>query len=404
MRHRASLTRNDGAAQLVCPKCNNWTFLADHLRDTISAMVNSIDAFSPGPLTQPRYKARALRDALAITAIVDASLIAHVAYVAGDGVAQCLPMAFGRRDETIYLHGAVANAHLHALLDRRCSLTFTLLDGLVMARSAYHHSMNYRCAVVIGSARLVTEQDEKVRALHAVLEHACPGRSAECIGMTDAEIRGTKVIAIDVTEAVAKRRHGAPLDEAVDVEADAVFSGVVNLELRATSVVRDPTMKRPHAITKSVAEYAQRHGGPVVHEAQRGELLLSSDPSRIDHEWLHRVLSEQSYWATGISKERLETSLGPALLFGAYIDGRQVASTRVLTDVTRIGYIGDVFVDEAFRGRGYGTALIEFVLEHPSLRACERLMLATRDAQSFYAKFGFVTPVHDYLVRRVPQP
>lgn len=367
-------------------------------------MEPSVGNFSPGPLTQPRYKGRAVRDSAAIAAIIDASLIAHVAYVTGDGVAQCLPMAFGRREETLYLHGAVANAHLHALVDKRCSVTFTLLDGLVMARSAYHHSMNYRCAVAIGNARLVVEREEKVAALEAVLNHACPGRSAECIGMTDAELRGTKVLAIDVTEAVAKRRQGPPLDEAADVEADSVFSGVVNLELRATGVTRDPTMKRQHAVPRSVAEFAHRHGGPLIREEQRGELLLSSDPSRVDHEWLHQMLSEQSYWAAGITKERLEQSLEPALLFGAYIDGRQVASTRVLTDVARIGYIGDVFVDEACRGKGYGKALIEFVLQHPSLRACERLMLATRDAQSLYAKFGFTTPMYDYLVRRVPQP
>lgn len=367
-------------------------------------MSDSTTAFSPGPLTQPRYKPRVLRDADAITAIIDASLIAHVAYVTPDGVAQCLPMAFGRRGETIYLHGAVANAHLGASLERRFSLTFTLLDGLVMARSAYHHSMNYRCAVVVGNARLVTDPEEKAAGLNAVLEHACPGRSAECIGMTEAELRATKVVAIDVTEAVAKRRHGAPLDETVDVEADAVFSGVVDLELRAVGITRDPTMRHAHPVPASVAAYAKRHGSPTIVEAERGELLLSSDPSRIDRAWLHRVLSEQSYWARAIGRERLETSLQHALVFGAYIAGQQVGFARVVTDGARIGYIGDVFIDATWRGRGFGKTLIDFVLAHPTLRACERLMLGTRDAHGLYAKFGFTTPVHGYLVRVTAQP
>lgn len=345
-----------------------------------------------------------MRDSDAIAAIIDASLVAHVAYTSLEGIAQCLPMAFGRRDETIYLHGAVANAHLDALLERRCALTFTLLDGLVMARSAYHHSMNYRCAVVVGNARLVTEHEEKVSALTAVLEHACPGRSAECIGMTDAELRSTKVIAIDVTEAVAKRRSGPPLDEAADIESDAVFSGVVDLELRATAVRRDPTMRKSHSVPPSVAQYAERHGNPVLHEQRQGELLLSSDPSRIDHDWLHRVLGEQSYWATGISRPRLLESLEQALVFGGYVHGRQVAFTRVLTDFTRVGYIGDVFVEAADRGKGYGTALMGFVLDHPMLRDCERWILATRDAQNFYTRFGFEKPVHDYMVRRLTAP
>jgi nitroimidazol reductase NimA-like FMN-containing flavoprotein (pyridoxamine 5'-phosphate oxidase superfamily)/GNAT superfamily N-acetyltransferase len=331
-------------------------------------------------------------------------LIAHVAYVGADGVAQCLPMAFGRREETLYLHGAVANAHLQALLDRRCSLTFTLVDGLVMARSAFHHSMNYRCAVVVGNARLVTAHDEKFSALTAVLEHACPGRSAECIGMTESEVRRTKVIAIDVTEAVAKLRQGPPVDETTDVESDSVFAGVVNLEQRVTGITRDPTMKRSHAVPSAVAHYVHRHSGPIISEVLRGELLLSSDPSRIDRVWLHRVLGEQSYWANAITQDRLYTSLEHSLTFGVYLEYRQVAFARVLTDVTRVGYIGDVFVEEEFRGKGYATALLEFMLEHPSLRGCERLMLATRDAQAFYAKFGFQAPIHEYLVRRAPRP
>lgn len=346
-----------------------------------------------------------MRDATAITTIIDASLVAHVAYVDKDGTPQCLPMAFGRRGDTLYLHGAVANAHLRSIVERKCSLTFTLLDGLVMARSAYHHSMNYRCVVALGNARVVTDDEEKVAGLTAVLDHVCPGRSRECIGMTDAELRGTKLVAIDVTEAVAKRRQGPPLDEARDVEADAVFAGVVDLELRATGIRRDPTMRRAHSVPASIARYVHRHGAPqcggaVCEETRRGELLLSSDPSRIDHVWLHSVLSTQSYWAAGIDANHLRTSLEHSLVFGAYQDGRQVAFTRVLTDATRIGYIGDVFVDEAVRGRGYGTELMTFVMQHPHVRTCERLILATRDAQSFYRKFGFEPPAHDYMVRR----
>ncbi len=363
-------------------------------------MTTPNDGFSPGPLTQPRYRARSVVDAQSITEIIDGSLVAHVAYVGKSGVPQCLPMAFGRIEATLYLHGAVANAHLAALVGGRCSVTFTLLDGLVMARSAYHHSMNYRCAVAIGTARLVTDPDEKVAALTAVLDHACPGRSKECIGMTDAELRGTKVVAIEVTEAVAKRRSGPPLDEAVDIDGDEVFAGVIDLELRATAVRRDPSMKRDHRVPNAVADFATRHGGSPIHEMRNGDLLFSSDPSRIDHAWLHAALSNESYWAKGISETRLRASLQRSLVFGVYATGRQVAFCRVLTDSARIGYIGDVFVEQARRGQGLGKTLVEFVLEHPLVRSCERLILATRDAQSLYARFGFEPPVHTYMVRR----
>lgn len=363
-------------------------------------MVDAIDAFLQGPLTKPRRKERTLADSDAIAEIIDESLFAHVAFSTAAGVPQCLPMAFGRRGGTIYLHGAIANAHLGAVTGQQCSLTFTLVDGIVFARSAFHHSMNYRCAVVVGDTRLVTEEEEKRAALTAILDHAAPGRSGECIGVTDAELRATKVIAVDVREAVAKRRHGPPVDEPEDVEAGNVFAGVVELQQRATTLTRDPSMKRALPMPPSVAAFAHERGGPVRHEQTRSGLVISADPSRLDHAWVHRVLSEQSYWAKDVPPERLRDSLRNSLVFGIYSEERQLAFTRVVTDATRIAYVGDVFVDESQRGRGLGTQLMEFALGHPTVRACERVILATRDAQAFYAKFGFIPAQHQYMVRR----
>lgn len=362
-------------------------------------MVNAVGAFLPGPLTKPRRKERMLADSDAIAEIIDQSLIAHVAFTTAAGVPQCLPMAFGRIQGTLYLHGAVANAHLGAVTGQQCSLTFTLIDGIVFARSAFHHSMNYRCAVVVGETRLVTEEDEKRAALTAILDHSAPGRSRECIGVSDAELRATKVVAVDVREAVAKRRQGPPVDEPKDVEVGDVFAGVVELTQRAT-LSRDPSLKHPLPVPPSVAAFAHDHGGPIAHELTRNGLVFSADPSRLDHEWIHRVLSEQSYWALNVPRERLRDSLNNSLVFGAYEDGRQLAFTRVVTDTTRIAYVGDVFVDVGKRGLGLGARLMEFVLSHPTVRACDRVILATRDAQSFYAKFGFVPAAHSYMVRR----
>lgn len=309
-------------------------------------------------------------------------------------------MAFGRVDSTIYLHGAVANGHLQSLVGGPCSLTFTLVDGLVFARSAFHHSMNYRCAVVIGQARLVEDRDEKHRALVAVLEHAAPGRLRECVGMTEGELRGTRVVAVDVFEAVAKRRLGPPVDAATDVTRGDTFAGVVPLETRAATIERAPGMTRPLPVPPSVQRFAERYGSAPIIEAGTGDILLSTDPSRVDRAWLHRVLAEQSYWADGIDESTLLTGLRHSLQFGAYLEDRQVGFCRVLTDCSRIAYLGDVFVDETHRGRGLGTALVRFALVHPAVKRCGRVLLGTRDAQTFYAKFGFEAPAHSYLVRR----
>src|SRR5690606_985571 len=91
--------------------------------------------------------------------------------------------------------------------------------------------------------------------------------------------------------------------------------------------------------------------------------------------------------------------LDNSLLFGAYREDKQVGFARVATDSSRIAFLADVFVDDAHRRRGVGTKLVEFVLTHPVVKGCDRVVLGTRDAQSFYAKYGFKTPTHDYLVR-----
>jgi nitroimidazol reductase NimA-like FMN-containing flavoprotein (pyridoxamine 5'-phosphate oxidase superfamily)/GNAT superfamily N-acetyltransferase len=366
-------------------------------------MSTPLQSFSPGNATRVRFKNRAAGEPELIAAIIDESLVAHVAYVSKDGLAQCLPMAFGRVGTTLYLHGAVANAHLQAVEGGRCSLTFTLLDGFVFARSALHHSMNYRCVVAIGETRHVTEPSEKRAALTAILEHAARGRSEECVGMTEAEVRSTRVVAVDVQEAVAKRRSGPPLDEVDDVEADSTFSGVVNLRLHASSLSRDPSMKTQWSVPRSVRSFAEQQGADPILEKDGDGLTLSTDPTRLDMAWLHGTLSREAYWALGLPLDQLTESLEHSLVFGAYCDGRQVAFARVMTDRARLAYLGDVIVDARHRGNGIGRRLVEFVLEHPTLQRCDRIILGTRDAQALYEKLGFVAPQYAYMVRRNPR-
>src|SRR5690606_36144399 len=176
---------------LVCGTSSYWTFPTDQFGGRLRSM-SPHSRFSPGPRTRVRRKDRALSLPEAAIAVIDEALICHLAFVlapAGssgrdadassaptlsDEPAQCLPMAHARIGETIYVHGACSNQMLRSLVGRPCSLTFTLLDGLVFARSAFHHSMNYRCAVAVGAARLVEDETEKRQALHALVEHTAP--------------------------------------------------------------------------------------------------------------------------------------------------------------------------------------------------------------------------------------
>ena len=172
-----------------------------------------------------RLPDRAAYDTETIHAILDAAPVGHVGFVA-DGRAIVIPMLFGRDGDDIYLHGSVASRLQRSMaksLD--VCLTVTLVDGLVLARSAFHHSMNYRSAVLFGRAEAV-EGEEKLRALRAISEHLIAGRWDEVREPTPIELRQTAVAKLVVEEASAKARNGDPVDDEEDL-ALAVWAGVL---------------------------------------------------------------------------------------------------------------------------------------------------------------------------------
>jgi GNAT superfamily N-acetyltransferase len=119
---------------------------------------------------------------------------------------------------------------------------------------------------------------------------------------------------------------------------------------------------------------------------------VSTDQSRLDVPMIYRFLSEQSSWAVGISRPIVERAIENSLCFGGYLDGRQIAFARVITDFATFANLVDVFVMPEYRGHGYGKQLVGAVLRHPSLQRLRRFMLATKDAQGLYERFGFTTP------------
>jgi len=128
---------------------------------------------------------------------------------------------------------------------------------------------------------------------------------------------------------------------------------------------------------------------------------VSTDQSRLDIPMIYRFLSEQSSWAVGISRPIVERALENSLCFGGYLDGRQVAFARVITDFATFANLVDMFVVPEFRGHGYGKQLVSAVLGHPSLQRLRRFTLATKDAQGLYERFGFAAPSNpDTLMER----
>jgi nitroimidazol reductase NimA-like FMN-containing flavoprotein (pyridoxamine 5'-phosphate oxidase superfamily) len=193
---------------------------------------------APSARTTVRRKAdRGRYEREVIHAILDEGLVAHVGFTSDFGVA-VLPMVYARIDDDLYLHGAVGNHMLRALDDAEVCVTVTLVDGLVLSRSAFHHSMNYRSVVVYGRAVLVSDDGEKDRVLRAVVDHMVAGRSEQCRPPTADERRATRVIRVPLLEASAKVRTGPPIEEPADL-ALPYFGGEVPLTLVRGAPVAD---------------------------------------------------------------------------------------------------------------------------------------------------------------------
>jgi N-acetylglutamate synthase-like GNAT family acetyltransferase len=128
---------------------------------------------------------------------------------------------------------------------------------------------------------------------------------------------------------------------------------------------------------------------------------ISTDRRRLDVGMIYRFLSEQSTWAVGISRDIVERSIDNSLCFGGFVDGRQVAFARVITDYATFGNMVDVFVLPEYRGRGYSKRLVQAIVDHPSLQGLRRFMLATSNAHDLYTRFGFTVPAKpDTLMER----
>ncbi len=204
-----------------------------------------------------RKRERGSHDRGVIDAILDEALIAHLGIADEHGQPFVLPMLHARHGDVVYCHGSSAARTLRALATGApACLTVSLIDGLVLARSAMHHSANYRSVMLLGRARVINAPEEKREALRAIVDHIVPGRSAHVRGPTESELRATSVLALPIEETSAKVRVGPPLDDADDYAADT-WAGVIPLELRAGEPERDPLLRESIVTPAHVSAYAK---------------------------------------------------------------------------------------------------------------------------------------------------
>ncbi len=219
-------------------------------------------SFVPTPRTTlRRHRERAEYDRDAVHAILDEGFICHVACVV-DGTVFMIPTAYGRAGEQLFLHGAAGNHVLKAAAaGAELTVTVTLLDGLVLARSTFHHSLNYRSVVVFGRATEIVDPDEKAGALAAIVDHMLPGRSGDARSPNPSELLSTRVVSLALDEVSAKVRTGGPIDDEEDLLLP-VWAGVLPLRPDAGPAIPEDTNRPDFDPPPYLTQPARWRGGP----------------------------------------------------------------------------------------------------------------------------------------------
>jgi uncharacterized protein len=181
---------------------------------------------------------RAVYDRETVHRILDEGFLCHVGFVV-EGQPFVIPTSYGRKDSSLYIHGSAASRMLRQMQNGvAVCVTVTLLDGLVLARSVFNHSMNYRSVVLLGKASLVNDPEEKLAALRVLSEHILPGRWEDARQPNERELKATSVLRVPIDEFSAKVRAGAPIDDVEDYSFPT-WAGVVPLETKAGTPIAD---------------------------------------------------------------------------------------------------------------------------------------------------------------------
>ncbi|PYV90219.1 MAG: pyridoxamine 5'-phosphate oxidase family protein [Acidobacteria bacterium] len=190
--------------------------------------------------------------------ILDQGFICHVGFVA-QGQPYVIPTGYGRDGDNLYIHGSAASRMLRNL-DQGIPVcvTVTLLDGLVLARSIFNHSMNYRSVVILGTAHAVTDQEEKLKALQILSDHIIPGRWTDSRQPNEKELKATLALKLPIEEFSAKVRQGPPLDDEEDLSFQT-WAGVIPLQMVASEPIDDPTLQGEIKIPEYARNYVRKH-------------------------------------------------------------------------------------------------------------------------------------------------
>ncbi|MGK7935757.1 MAG: pyridoxamine 5'-phosphate oxidase family protein [Xenococcaceae cyanobacterium] len=217
---------------------------------------NSEQLFHSKRSTVKRVPKRGSYERELIYQILDEGFICYVSFVA-EGQPFVIPTAYGRVEDKLYIHGSPASRMLRALQTGiEVCVCVTLVDGLVLARSAFHHSLNYRSVVIFGTATIVKEEEDKLEALKAFCDHIIPERWQAVRPPNPQELKGTLVLSLPLKEASAKIRTGAPIDDEKDYEL-SVWAGLIPLTITPGEPINDPRLSPDISIPAHVRDYVR---------------------------------------------------------------------------------------------------------------------------------------------------
>jgi len=200
---------------------------------------------------------RGVYDRETVYRILDEAFLCHVGFIV-DGQPFVIPMSFGRKEDSLYIHGSAASRMLRQMKQGvPVCVTVTLLDGLVLARSVFNHSMNYRSVVILGKATLVENPEEKLAALRVLSEHILPGRWDDARRPNERELKATSVLRVPIQEFSAKVRSGPPIDDEED-SSFPTWAGVVPLEMTVGTAINDPRLAPGRALPEYVRNYSRK--------------------------------------------------------------------------------------------------------------------------------------------------
>lgn len=216
---------------------------------------------------------RAVYDIESIIKIIDESFLCHIGF-AIENQPFVIPVCYGRENDKIFFHGAKGSRMFHALrTGKEICVTISIVDGIVLARSAFNHTINYRSVVIFGKARELIDPAEKTNALNIITEHIIPGRWSDVRKPTDKELNATSLFSLEINEASAKVRTGPPLDDEDDLKLD-VWAGVLPLKMVDEEPVKDDSIKEITNNDSDIPEYIRNYRKPEssIHEKRKMQL------------------------------------------------------------------------------------------------------------------------------------